>query len=175
MSLYCCVQASWQPAVPCLQQAGQPAALQHVCMRGDVSLSGTPVQHLASSRKFLTSHLLTAQILWHSSSKAERPQSLQWSHCSILQVLGRKLQLSFTPWGECDADCGAGYNDRSAICADADGISVDVSACSTYSGEQYHPAQGSCMGCRMQGHMQGPHAGGQAAVQAPAAMLNSCL
>ena len=54
--------------------------------------------------------------------------------CKLEQVLGRGLQLSFTPWSECGADCGAGYNDRSAICADADGILVDVSACSTYSG-----------------------------------------
>ena len=46
----------------------------------------------------------------------------------------RGLQLSFTPWSECGADCGAGYNDRSAICADADALLVDVSACSTYSG-----------------------------------------
>lgn len=106
---------------------------------------------ITSPRKFLASHLLTVQILWHSSTKAERSQSWQLSHCNILQVLQRKLQLSFTPWGECDADCGAGYNDRSAICADAYGISVDVSACSPYSGEQHDPAQGNCMGCIMQG------------------------
>ena len=49
-------------------------------------------------------------------------------------MLGRGLQLSFTPWSDCGADCGAGYNDRSAICADADGILVDVSACTAYSG-----------------------------------------
>ena len=53
--------------------------------------------------------------------------------CKLEQVLGRGLQLSFTPWSECGADCGAGYNDRSAICADADGILVADSACSAYS------------------------------------------
>ena len=52
-----------------------------------------------------------------------------------LQVLGRKLQLSFTAWGECGAACGVGYNDRTAICANVDGIPVDVSACSSYTGQ----------------------------------------
>ena len=53
---------------------------------------------------------------------------------TLKQVLARGLQLSFTPWSECGTDCGAGYNDRSAICGDADALLVDVLACSTHSG-----------------------------------------
>ncbi|CAL5224259.1 g6916 [Coccomyxa viridis] len=73
----------------------------------------------------------------HLASQATASRAIWW------HVLGRGVQLSFTPWSECGADCGAGYNDRSAICADADGIPVDVSACSAYSGPQL---SGSCQG-----------------------------
>lgn len=74
---------------------------------------------------------------YHASQASTVASLLDLLHqaWSLLQVLDRKLQLSFTAWGECGAACGAGYNDRTAICADADGIPVDVSACATYAGQ----------------------------------------
>ena len=50
------------------------------------------------------------------------------------ELAARQLRLGFTPWGACEAACGAGFNARSAVCADADGAVADVTACSGYSG-----------------------------------------
>ncbi|BDA48393.1 probable disintegrin and metalloproteinase with thrombospondin mo at N-terminal half [Coccomyxa sp. Obi] len=77
-------------------------------------------------------------ILCDASAKPSNRRPCNATSCA---VEARGLKLRFTPWSACEAECGDGYNGRSAVCANADGIAVDPTACSDYSGEQL---SGSC-------------------------------
>jgi hypothetical protein len=65
---------------------------------------------------------------------AGRPANRRPCGLTACALAARQLRLGFTPWAACEADCGEGFNGRSAICADADGVAADVAACPGYSG-----------------------------------------
>ncbi|KAK9917449.1 hypothetical protein WJX75_004476 [Coccomyxa subellipsoidea] len=77
-------------------------------------------------------------ILCDASAKPGNRRPCNATSCA---VAARQLRISFTPWGPCEAACGDGYNGRSAICENEDGIAADPNACPGYSGEQL---SGSC-------------------------------
>lgn len=70
-------------------------------------------------------------ILCDASAKPSNRRPCNATSCA---VEARALKLRFTPWSACEAECGNGYNGRAAVCANADGIAVDPTACSGYTG-----------------------------------------
>lgn len=65
---------------------------------------------------------------------AAKPANRRPCGLTACALTARQLRLSFTPWAACEADCSDGFNGRSAICADADGVAADVAACTGYNG-----------------------------------------
>ena len=76
-------------------------------------------------------HRQAGNILCDASAKPGNRRPCNATSCA---VAARQLRISFTPWGPCEAACGDGYNGRSAICENEDGIAADPNACPGYSG-----------------------------------------